>query len=102
MFAAAETNYADGTINYEIILIRGIRYNALGFVVFSTNHDNHDYIVPMSEECYRKHLYPYIRKHIAEDTCIDLPVRVVRHHRGRVDFEGDLAEQNNKAAEVLS
>ena len=36
----------------EICTFRGIRYNANGFAVLSTEHSQHDYLLPMSQDAY--------------------------------------------------
>ncbi len=42
----------DGTDGVEICTIYGIRFNKQGFAVLSTEHEKHDYLIPMTEESY--------------------------------------------------
>ena len=42
----------DGTNGIEICTLYGIRFNKQGFAVLSTEHEKHDYLVPMKEDAF--------------------------------------------------
>ncbi|SKB85848.1 hypothetical protein SAMN06296386_10710 [Lachnospiraceae bacterium] len=42
----------DGTNGVEICTLYGIRFNKQGFAILSTEHEKHDYLIPMTEEAY--------------------------------------------------
>ncbi|MCR5627987.1 MAG: hypothetical protein K6F99_11745 [Lachnospiraceae bacterium] len=42
----------NGEINREICSFQGIRFNINGFAVLSTEHNVHDYILPIDNEHY--------------------------------------------------
>ncbi len=44
------------TVSQEISTLYGIRYNRNGFAILSTEHKNHDYLLPMTKEAYQAFL----------------------------------------------
>lgn len=51
----------------EICSFYGIRFNKIGFAILSTEHEKHDYLLPMDEEAYEEFL-SLIAEEIASGT----------------------------------
>ncbi len=41
------------TVNEEMASLYGMRYNRNGFAILSTEHKNHDYLLPMTKERFQ-------------------------------------------------
>ncbi|MCR4903548.1 MAG: hypothetical protein K6A23_11870 [Butyrivibrio sp.] len=80
----------------EICEFYGVRYNNYGFVVVETNHKNHDYVIPMDEENFKR-LELTIRNYIVNEVrFFHLEAPVYRMKIGAVAFNQDKAKKEWK------